>query len=63
MLRYDGAYPASSLGAAAIHDSIVGSVVLTPGSTARISVRLIESKPTEARWLSFGWIVKDVERT
>ncbi len=68
MLRYDGCYPTGPGDAEAIRSS---STRVTRADQARnmLEIRLQSDResttrvgPTEGRWNSFGWYVKDVDR-
>lgn len=58
MLRYESAYPASSLDATAITDSLART---EPNKRRAINLLTTRDKnwlPTQARWRSFGWRVE-----
>lgn len=58
MLRYDGAFPASSSDAVLIASAVKGGA--RRGNEFKITLISKSHAPTSARWQSFGWFVENV---
>jgi hypothetical protein len=61
MLRYDSAWPVRSEDCFAIEHVVARS--LMEGTDKHVEIRLNSlRRPTEGRWESFGWRVKEIEQ-